>query len=308
MRLGRLPLTSLALAVLATAAFALPAASASAATRCPASFQVLHSDHIGSMSLPAGPYAVSVTGIGCGTASTLFAQFLGDYDGILPFPWVANAAKRSFARGGGVGFAVKPGKYPPAPPSPPTPTRPTSCPSFSVLHDDRIGSLPFPKGAYRLQLLGAGFTCQRISQWFAQFLDDYEGDLARPWTASAPASGVGGVFAVPAGPAFSALRTGSGTGGGGHTPSGGTSCPGTFGVLHDDHIGSLYLPKGPYLVSLLQGDTLTCAQASQQLTRFLDAASMPSPWVVDAGSGTFTRGIGSSTGFRIKPARAVTVR
>jgi hypothetical protein len=310
-RSGRTLPTLLALAILTVAAFALPAASASAATQCPATFQVLNDDHIGSMSLPAGPYTVSVNGLSCGSASKLFAQFLQDYDGILPFPWVANASKRSFTRGNGpASFSVKPGRFPPAPPSPPTPARPFACPgTFSVLHNDQIGALPFPQGAYKLRLLGSGFTCQRISQWFAQFLDDFEGDLARPWTiGSPPGTSVGGVFSVPAETVFSALRSGSNTGGGGHTPSGGTACPGTFSVLHNDHVGSLYLPKGPYVVSLLQGDTLTCAQASQQFTRFLNAASMPSPWVLDAATGTFTRGLDSSTGFRIKPARVGSVR
>jgi hypothetical protein len=298
------------LAALAVAAFALPA-SASAATTCPATFDVLHDDHIGSMSLPAGQYAVRVTSLSCAGASKLFAQFLSDYDGILPFPWIANASSRSFTRGNGpTSFSVRRGAYSPTPPSPPTPTQPVACNgTFAVLHSDRIGSLPFPKGAYKLRVYNAAFTCQRVSQWLAQFLDDYEGDLARPWTISAPPSGTtGGTFSVPAGMIFTALRSGSSTGGGGHTPSGGTSCPGTFSVLHDDHVGSLYLPKGKYLVSLIQGDTLTCTQASQQFTRFLDAASMPSPWVLDSATGTFTRGIGSSAGFRIKPARATTVR
>lgn len=307
MRSGRTLPTILALAVLALAALAIPAASASAATRCPATFQVLHDDHIGTMSLPAGPYAVTVNGgLSCASASTLFEQFLSDYDGVLPFPWVANASKRSFTRAGtSVSFSVKPGKYPPTPPS-----GNVTCPgTFSVLHNDRIGSLPFPKGAYQLTVYNSAFTCQRVAQWFAQFLDDIQGDLARPWTIAAPPSGsTGGQFFVPAGRIFTALRTGSGTGGGGHTPSGGTTCPGTFSVLHNDHIGSLYVPKGPYAISLLQGDTLTCQQASQQFTRFLDAAAMPKPWVADAATGTFSRGSGSSTGFRIKPARSVVVR
>ena len=312
MRSGRTLPTALVLAALVAALLALPTASASAATTCPSTFDVLHDDHIGSMSLPAGQYAVSVNGgLSCGSASKLFTQFLSDYDGFLPFPWVANAAKRSFTRGGGpTSFSVRLGTYPPTPPSPPTPTQPLVCNgTFAVLNNDRIGSLPFPKGAYKLRVYNAAFTCQRVSQWFAQFLDDYEGDLARPWTIAAPPSGsTGGSFSVPAGRVFTALRSGSGTGGGGHTPSGGTTCPGTFSVLHDDHIGSLYLPKGKYLVSLTQGDVLTCAQASQNLTRFLDAASLPSPWTVDAASGTFTRGIDSATGFRIKPARTTTVR
>ena len=306
MRSRRTLPTFLALAALTVVAFTLPAASASAATKCPSTFQVLNNDHIGSMSLPAGPYTVTVSGLSCGSASTLFTQFLSDYDGILPFPWVANAAARSFRRAGSsASFSVKPGKYPPTPPSGTV----TCNGTFAVLHDDHIGSVPFPKGAYKLRVYNKAFTCQRVSQWFAQFLDDYQGDLARPWTIGPPPSGgTGATFFVPAGRVFTALRSSSNTGGGGHTPSGGTTCPGTFNVLHDDHIGSLYLPKGPYVVSLIQGDTLTCAQASQQFTRFLNAASMPSPWVLDAATGTFTRGSGSSSGFRIKPARVGVVR
>lgn len=302
-------MTVLATAALALVALALPTASATAATRCPATFQVLHDDHIGSMSLPAGRYTVTVNQISCAGASKLFAQFLQDYDGILPFPWQANAAQRSFRRGNGpTSFSVRRTAYPPTPPTPPSPPAPALCPgTFSVLSNDSVGPLAFPKGAYQLRLLGPRLSCQRAAQWFAQFLDDYEGDLPAPWTLGAPpGTSVGALFNdIPAGTGFSALRVGSSTGGGGHTPSGGTSCPGTFRVLHNDHIGSLYLPKGQYVVSLLQGDTLSCSQASQQFMRFLNAARVPTPWVLDAATATFTRGIGSSTGFRIKPASGV---
>lgn len=301
--------TILVLVALAPVALAQPAAPASAATTCPATFHVLHDDHVGAMSLPAGTYAVHVDGLSCGSASKLLAQFLADYDGILPFPWVANASSRSFRRdGSSVAFGVAPTRYPPKPPRPPNGV--VACPgTFAVLHDDRIGSLPFPQGAYKLRVYASAFTCQRVAQWFAQFLDDFQGDLARPWTIGPPPNGgMGGAFSVPAGRVFTALRTSTRTGGGGHTPSGGTTCPGTFSVLHDDHVGSLYLPKGPYAVSLLQGDTLTCTQASRQFARFLDAASLPSPWTLDAATGTFTRGGDASAGFRIKPARAAAVR
>lgn len=300
------------LPVIATVAFVLvaltvPTASAAAATRCPATFHVLHNDHIGSMSLPAGQYTVTVNRMTCAGASRLFSRFLEDYDGTLPFPWSANPRTRTFTRGSGpTSFSVRRGATPPAPPGPPTPSNPTRCPgTFSVLSNTSIGPLAFPRGSYQLRLLGPRLSCQRASQWFAQFLDDFEGDLPAPWTLGAPpGSSVGAVFNdLPAGTGFSALRVGSRTGGGGHTPSGGTRCPGTFRVLHNDHIGSLYLPRGLYVVSLLQGDTLSCAQASTQFTRFLDATRVPRPWVIDAASGTFTRGIGSTTGFRIKPAR-----
>jgi hypothetical protein len=304
----------LATVLLAVAALALTAGPAAAATTCPSTFHVLHDDHVGAMSLPAGHYTVSVSGLSCGSASKLLARFLGDYDGTLPFPWVANVASRSFTRGSGpAAFAVRRGGYPPAPPRPPTPGRPRLCPgAFSVLGADRIGALAFPKGAYQLRLLGPRLSCQRAAQWFAQFLDDYDGNLPRPWTIGALGGrdqfGVGAVFNdLPGDTGFSALRAGARTGGGGHTPSGGTSC-GTFSVLHDDHIGSLYLPKGPYRVSLLQGDRLTCGQATRLLARFLAAATLPAPWNLDAATGIFTRGLDAANGFRIKPASVRVVR
>lgn len=298
--------------MLALVALALPATSASAATRCPAPFHVLHDDHIGAMSLPAGWYTVTVNRISCAQASRLFAQFLQDYDGHLAFPWWANARTRTFTRGNGpVRFSVRRGRYTPAPPAPPTPANPTTCPgTFSVLHNDRIGPLRFPRGAYQLRLLGPGVGCQRASQLFAQFLDDFEGDLPAPWMLGAPpGNSVGGTFNdFRDGTAFSALRVGRGTGGGGNTPQGGTRCPGTFQVLNNDNIGSLYLPRGPYIVSLLQGDTITCAQASRFFTRFLNATRVPRGWVLDAETATFTRRSNGSVGFRVKPARRGAVR
>jgi hypothetical protein len=312
-RRRRTLLPGLLATALSAIALSLPAAPAAAATRCPATFHVLHSDHVGAMSLPAGMYTISVGGgLGCTSASTLLTGFLQDYDGILAFPWKGDAAARSFTRGSGpAGFSLRRGSYPPTPPTPPTPSKPVTCPgSFSVLHDDSIGPLAFPKGAYQLKLLGPKLGCQGAAQWFAQFLDDPNGRLPSPWTiADPPGTTAGEIFANGPGRAsFSALRTNSSTSGGGHAPDGEVQCPGTFQVLHNDHVGSLYLPKGPYEVAVLSGASLSCAQASQQLARFLAAIVMPAPWVLDAATATFTRGIGSSTGFRIKPARVGVIR
>lgn len=296
--------TALTIAVLGLAAAALSAAPASAATRCPATFQVLHDDHIGAMSLPAGAYTVTVNGVSCSAASTLFSQFLDDYDGHLPSPWVANASKRSFTRAGSsTGFSVKLTAYPPAPPSPPTPGSPTVCPAtFSVLHNDGIGSVSFPKGAYRTTLLSRGISCQQASTLFSNFLDDADGNLPDGWRVTAlSGSARGGVFRNSAGTSFQQQLTTASTGGGGSSTSGSVAC-GPFRVLHNDHIGSLYLPKGTYDVFTLSADALSCSQATRQFTSFLNAAKVPSPWVIDAATGTFTRGAGSGTGFRVKPA------
>ena len=107
--------------LVAAAALALalaPSASAAEAT-CPGSFEVLHNDRIGAMQLPAGPYTITVLDtatMGCTEASQLFTQFLEDWDGRLPRPWVANNATRTFTagRGSSVGFRVTQGAPTPA--------------------------------------------------------------------------------------------------------------------------------------------------------------------------------------------------
>lgn len=82
-------------------------------------------------------------------------------------------------------------------------------------------------------------------------------------------------------------------------------CPGTFRVLHNDLIGPLRFPAGPYYLNILNGSRmLTCASSVQLFRAFLDRpdGSLPPPSVIDAQTGTFLRGRGSSTGFRAKPA------
>ena len=51
--------------------------------------------------------------------------------------------------------------------------------SFHVQHNDRIGSLRLPEGAYQLSV--TGMSCLRASQLFAEFLQDWNGKLPPPW-------------------------------------------------------------------------------------------------------------------------------
>lgn len=51
-----------------------------------------------------------------------------------------------------------------------------SCPSFKVLHDDRIGPASFPAGSYEVTV-DPGLSCQAASQLFARFLQDWDGNL-----------------------------------------------------------------------------------------------------------------------------------
>jgi len=284
------------------------AAAQTGATECPATFDVLHDDMIGKLKLEAGPYDVTVRGgLSCAEASDLFRQFLEDWDGRLPRPWRIDVATASFTRGRGgtVGFSVK---------------RATSphgggggghhgalvCPAyFTVLHNDHIGSFAIPKGRYRITLVSAGrLTCAQASNLFARFLQDFDGVLPRPWFLDQET----GTFLRGSVTVGFRIKPWSGTttghGGGGRHPNDGTRCPGTFRVLHNDRIGNLRLPKGPYYVTTLRGGNLSCSQASRFFTQFLNDPNgvLPRPWVLNTTNGTFRQGRGSKNGFRVKPA------
>jgi hypothetical protein len=146
-----------------------PAAEAAEPAPCAASFHVLHNDSIGSLPVAAGQYQLRADGVSCAQASSLFAQFLSDYDGVLPKPWRYNG-ENTFTRstdsatitfvaqsspadqGGGSHGAL-------------------ACPgSFRVLHDDRVGRLSIPRGQYRVTPLGGGLTCADANRLFARFL------------------------------------------------------------------------------------------------------------------------------------------
>lgn len=276
------------------AVFALPAATASAATRCPATFQVLHNDRIGAMSLPAGAYYVTVNKLTCAQASTLFADFLQDYDGDLPYPWRLNASAKSFTNGSS-SFSVKlAAPSPPAPPTPPNGGSTTCGGSFSVLHNDRIGSVSLPRGQYTIAIQ-RGLTCAQASAQFAQFLDMPRG-VPAPWTITG-STGKASFQDNMGGFAFTATKNSSSTGGGGRSAY---TC-GTFRVMHNDHIGSLYVPKGTYEITLPVGSAMSCAAATRQFTAFLDAEALPRPWVLNAANATFSRGAGSAQTFGIDP-------
>lgn len=264
---------------------------------------MLHNDSIGSLNLPAGAYTITVQNpsrLTCADASQLFTEFLEDFDGKLTPPWRLNAATATFTRGGGISFSVA--QTTPTPPMPPTPPSNRVCPAyFSVLHNDHIGMFSIPRGKYRITLLSVGrLSCGQASNYFAQFLQDFDGILPSPWQVD-PTTGT-----FTQGSRFVGFRikpwSGSTTGGGG---GGSTTarCPGTFAVQHNDQIGKLMLPKGPYFVTAF--GNVTCKQASAQFTNFLDndyTGALPRPWTLRVANGQFNKG-SSRNGFRVKPAR-----
>lgn len=183
--------------------------------------------------------------------------------------------------------------------------------TFRVLHDDRVGNLDLPRGNYRITTLGEEMpSCARASVLFSHFLEDFDGVLPGGWRLNAATR----TFQRGPGFGFQVTRVGGGggtggggseteEGGGGKHPIGGNFCPATFRVLGNDRIGSLRLAKGPYWVILLQRQGLSCAQASQMFTRFLDATNgvLPVPWTLQPQTASFRQGA-AGPGFRVKPA------
>ncbi|HEX2071299.1 MAG TPA: hypothetical protein VHF90_06610 [Thermoleophilaceae bacterium] len=166
----------------------LPAAPAMAQAPavCPATFHVLHDDAIGDLELPAGNYQVTVRGgLSCPASSEWLARFLEDFDGVLPRPWRLDAAAASFSRGASaVGFSVARVATPAGGGSGGRhPISGRLCPAtFRVLNNDRIGALRLPRGNYTITVLSLHRpTCSRASRLFTRFLDDFTGDLPRPW-------------------------------------------------------------------------------------------------------------------------------
>jgi hypothetical protein len=286
----------LALVLVPAAALALASASpAVAATACPATFQVEHNDRIGRVSLPAGAYRVTVTGVSCATASDLFAQFLEDYDGVLPRPWTASSTRAgvatfrgsgstriSVSRTGGGGGGGGGG---------------LSCPTaYTLLHSDRIGALTLAKGRYRIWLLARGrLTCTLAAAYLTQFLEDFDGRLPGGWVLL-PESATFVRGAISYGFRIKPW-TGGGGGGGGHSRQE-TRCPATFQVEHNDRIGPLRYPAGPYRLDV-RG--VSCARASTLFASFLAIPSgrLPRPWKISAATGTFRNGAAS---LQAKPA------
>jgi hypothetical protein len=95
------------------------------------------------------------------------------------------------------------------------------------------------------------------------------------------------ILSVCVGGAMAAgLLTGAAGAGAATDLSRATDCPGDFSVLHNDRIGKLVLPKGPYTISVKR---MTCTDASSNFARFLQrpAGDLPDGWRLFAKRGKF---------------------
>lgn len=301
----RVPLRVAALvpALAAIGGFCLAHASfgRAATLSCPATFQVQHDDRIGSLSLSAGAYNIRATGVSCAASSQLFVQFLNDWDGRLPGSWRTTAqgvgqgtftapGGRAFTvqRAGGTGGGGNGGLV--------------CSQRFVLTQNDRIGALVIKKGRYIIDRLGPlSPSCAQDTTLLQGFLMDFDGVLSNGWTLLAnDATFVRGSVSY-------GLRVEPDPdqgGGGNRFPTQTMRCPATFRVVHDDRIGALPFPGGPYWVSIYKASNITCPQATQFFASFLQRTdgTLPKPWVINVATGSFRRGTSSPYGFFAKPA------
>lgn len=180
-----------------------------------------------------------------------------------------------------------------------------TCPSFKVLHNDRIGPANLPAGNYTITT-DAGLSCQAASQLFTRFLQDWDGNLPKPWRVVAEGTGEAS-FTRGGLPGFSVARSGSSGGGGGNNELG-RLCAGTFTVNASTDVGPLFFPKGQYLVYIPAQSGITCRRASILFTRFLAApeGQLPFPWRVKTQTATFYKPAHPlRSAFRVEPASGV---
>lgn len=162
-----------------------------------------------------------------------------------------------------------------------------TCPSFKVLHDDRIGPANLPAGSYTITTTASsGLRCTQASALFTRFLQDWDGVLPSPWRVIAQGSGKA-AFAKGNQTAFSVARSGGGEGGA--NPAIGRLCPNTFTVNSDVMVGPLFFAMGKYLLYQPAGTGITCRRASVLFTRFLGqpGGRLPFPWRLLNQNATF---------------------
>jgi hypothetical protein len=179
----------------------------------------------------------------------------------------------------------------------------TSCPTFRVLHNDRIGAANLPAGTYNVTpASGSGLTCAAASQFFTRFLEDYDGVLPRPWRVVAEGSGRAS-FPKGSLPGFSVARIGGGEGEGGNR-SLGKLCPNAFTVNAGARVGPLFFAKGQYLLYLPTGSGISCNRAAVLFTRFLSqpGGTLPYPWRLMNQTATFYKPANPTrSSFRVEP-------
>jgi hypothetical protein len=181
------------------------------------------------------------------------------------------------------------------------PASAASCPTFRVLHNDRIGAASLPAGNYAVTV-EPGLSCQASTQLLARFLADYDGVLPKPWRVVAEGSGKAS-FTRGSLPGFSIKQVEKASDGG--NTAVGKLCPGTFTVNATSQVGPLSFPRGQYLIYIPAKSGISCRRGSVLFTRFLAApgGTLPYPWRLLNQTATFYKPAHPErSAFRIEPA------
>jgi hypothetical protein len=185
-----------------------------------------------------------------------------------------------------------------------SPAAAAPCPSFRVLHDDRIGPAALPAGNYTIAVAPtSGLSCPAASKLFTRFLVDYDGVLPAPWRVNAQGSGRAS-FARGGKAGFSvSLRPGGGEGGANNEL--GVLCRNTFMVNSNVVLGPLTFRRGQYLLYLPPRTGISCNRAAVLFTRFLGSPGgrLPFPWRLQNQTATFYKPEHPArSAFRVEPA------
>jgi hypothetical protein len=176
------------------------------------------------------------------------------------------------------------------------------CPSFRVLHNDRIGAANLPAGNYSVTPSAAsGLSCSDTSKLFTRFLEDYDGVLPGGWRVIPQGTGKAS-FAKGTQPGFTVERSGGEEGGA--NPSLGRLCPGAFSVNATTVVGPLRFTKGQFLLYIPARSLISCRRASVLFTRFLaqPGGMLPAPWRVLNQTATFYKPAHPlRSAFRVEP-------
>jgi hypothetical protein len=178
-----------------------------------------------------------------------------------------------------------------------------ACPTFRVLHDDRIGPASLPAGTYSVAPeTGSGLTCAAASKLFTRFLEDWDGVLPKPWRVVAEGEGQAS-FPQGSRPGFSVALSGGGGGEGGNRLIG-SLCPNAFTVNAGARVGPLFFRKGQYLLYIPTGSGISCNRAAVLFTRFLSqpGGTLPYPWRLLNQTATFYKPQHPTrSAFRVEP-------
>jgi hypothetical protein len=180
------------------------------------------------------------------------------------------------------------------------PASAASCPTFRVLHNDRIGAASLPAGNYEVTV-ERDLSCQASTQLLARFLEDWDGNLPKPWQVVAEGNGKAS-FTRGDLPGFSVELVEKASDGG--NPALGKLCPAAFTVNAGSRVGPLFFAKDRYLIYIPARSGISCRRGSVLFTRFLAApgGTLPYPWRLLNQTATFYKAAHPErSAFRIEP-------